>query len=64
MAVNQARIAPRTAYLPIRLTGELENQFPDGLLYHWLRYDVVRNWDQPVDEILVGNPATLPLAPQ
>jgi predicted transposase YdaD len=45
------------------LTGELEDHLPSGLLYHYFRYNIVRIWERPVDEILGGNIATLPLAP-
>jgi hypothetical protein len=45
------------------LTGELEDQLPEGLLYHYFRYNVVRIWNQLADVILEGNIATLPLAP-
>ena len=36
---------------------------PDGSLYHEFRYNVVRIWERPVEEILAGGLATLPLAP-
>ena len=45
------------------LTGLLEHRLPDGLLYHEFRYNVVRVWERPVQEILSGDLATLPLAP-
>ena len=45
------------------LTGLLEDRLPDGFLYHQFRYNVVRVWEQPVEDILAGNLATLPLAP-
>jgi predicted transposase YdaD len=46
-----------------RLSGELEDRLPSGALYHHFRYNVVRIWEQPVNEILAGSIATLPLAP-
>ena len=45
------------------LTGKLEDHLPSGALYHDFRYNVVRVWERPADEILAGNIATLPLAP-
>jgi hypothetical protein len=33
------------------------------VLYHYFRYNIVRVWERPVEEILGGNIATLPLAP-
>jgi predicted transposase YdaD len=46
-----------------QLTGLLEHRLPDGLLYHEFRYNVVKVWERPVEEILSGDLATLPLAP-
>ena len=40
----------------------LQHRLPDGSLYHEFRYNVVRVWERPVEDILVGNLATLPLA--
>jgi predicted transposase YdaD len=45
------------------LTGLLQHRLPDGLLYHEFRYNVVKVWERPVEEILAGDLATLPLAP-
>jgi Domain of unknown function (DUF4351) len=45
------------------LSGEFEDHLPSGFLYHSFRYNVLRVWERPVDEILAGNIATLPLAP-
>ena len=45
------------------LSGELRDYLPTGLLYHYFRYNIVQVWERPVDEILAGNIATLPLAP-
>jgi hypothetical protein len=39
------------------------NRLPDGLLYHEFRYNVANAWERPVEEMLVGSPATLPPAP-
>ena len=45
------------------MTGLLQHKLPDGLVYHKFRYNVVRAWERPSDEILAGGLATLPLAP-
>ena len=41
----------------------LQQSLPDGALYHEFRYNVVRVWECPVDQILAGGLGTLPLAP-
>ncbi len=53
------------------ITSESDKVFPESLkticravaLYHDFRYNVARVWERPVDEILAGDFATLPLAP-
>jgi len=45
------------------MTGLLQHRLPDGLIYHEFRYNVVRTWERPADEILSAGLATLPLAP-
>ncbi|MBV8486996.1 MAG: DUF4351 domain-containing protein [Planctomycetaceae bacterium] len=45
------------------LTGLLTQSLPDGFLYHEFRYNVVRAWERPAEEILKGGLGTLPLAP-
>ncbi len=45
------------------MTGVLQHRWPDGLVYHEFRYNVVRTWERPAEEILTGGLATLPLAP-
>ena len=45
------------------MTGLLHNLWPDGLVYDEFRYNVVKTWERPADEILTGGLATLPLAP-
>jgi len=45
------------------MTGLLQHRLPDGLIYQEFRYNVVRIWERPADEILAGGLATLPLAP-
>jgi predicted transposase YdaD len=46
-----------------QLTGLLQHRLPDRSLYHEFRYNVVKVWEQPVNDILEGSLATLPLAP-
>jgi hypothetical protein len=36
------------------MTGLLQHRLPDGLIYHEFRYNVVRTWERPADEILAG----------
>lgn len=45
------------------LTGLLQHRLPDGRMYHEFRYDVVRLWEMPVEQILAGDIGVLPLAP-
>ena len=45
------------------ISGLYQEKLPDGFLYHEFRYNVVRLWERPVDEILSGRLAVLPLAP-
>jgi predicted transposase YdaD len=45
------------------LTGVLEQRLPNGRLVHEFHFLVVRAWEKPVDEVLQGGVATLPLAP-
>ena len=45
------------------VTGELEYEWPDGTRYEQFLYTVIRAWEKPVEEILQGGLATLPLAP-
>ena len=40
-----------------------KHRLPDGFLYHEFRYNVVKVWERPVEDILAGDLATLPLAP-
>jgi predicted transposase YdaD len=45
------------------LTGTHELRDRHGDVYDWFRYDVVRVWQQPVDEVLAAGLPVLPLAP-
>jgi hypothetical protein len=45
------------------LTGILEMRYPNGEIYDWFRYDVVKVWEQPVERILAAGLTVLPLAP-
>lgn len=44
-------------------TGELRRCLPDGFCYLSFHYRVVRVWELPVETLLHGDLATLPLAP-
>lgn len=44
-------------------TGELRRCLPDGFCYLSFHYRVVRVWELPVERLLHGDLATLPLAP-
>jgi predicted transposase YdaD len=45
------------------LTGVLQRRHRNGDIYLEFRYQVVRVWQQPVNALLAGGLATLPLAP-
>ncbi len=45
------------------LTGTYEKRHRNGDVYDCFRYDVVRVWERPVEEILTAGLAVLPLAP-
>ncbi len=45
-----------------RLVGVLELFHPDGSVYLYFKYGVVRLWDIPAESVLSGGLATLPLA--
>ncbi|HEX5102982.1 MAG TPA: DUF4351 domain-containing protein [Pirellulaceae bacterium] len=45
------------------LAGLLQATLPNGFCHYDFRYRVVRVWEQPVQQILAGGVATLPLAP-
>jgi hypothetical protein len=45
------------------LAGRLERHLPDGRVYLTFGYDVARIWEEPVEAVLAGPLATLPLAP-
>lgn len=44
------------------LTGIVERLRPDGTRFHWFAFDVIRLWQLPVERLLRGGLATLPLA--
>jgi predicted transposase YdaD len=44
------------------VTGTLQRRLTDGRIYHEFRYDVVRLWELPEEELLTGPLGTLPLA--
>jgi predicted transposase YdaD len=43
--------------------GIHERRYRNGDVYDWFRYDVLRIWEQPVEEILAAGLPVLPLAP-
>lgn len=45
------------------LTGRMEKRLPEGDVYDWFKYDVVRVWEQPVEAFLKAGLTVLPLAP-
>ncbi len=45
------------------LTGTLKHRDRNGDVYNWFRYNVVRIWQQPVEEVLAAGLPVLPLAP-
>jgi len=45
------------------LTGTRSQGFPGEEPYDWFRYQVIRLWQMPVQPLLEGGPAVLPLAP-
>lgn len=45
------------------LTGTLRRRDVQGEVQHWFRYQVVRLWEVPVETVLQGGVALLPLAP-
>ncbi len=45
------------------ITGILQYRLPDTGVYLEFRYQVVRVWEKPVEEVLAGGLGTLPLAP-
>jgi predicted transposase YdaD len=45
------------------LNGTCERRYRNGDVYDWFRYDIVRVWERPVEEILAAGLAVLPLAP-
>jgi predicted transposase YdaD len=46
-----------------QLTGLFERRHRNGDVYDWFRYDIVRIWQTPVDEILASGLPVTPLAP-
>ena len=43
------------------LNGYQEQRHPDGEIYDWFRYNVVRVWEQPVERVLAAGLTVLPL---
>jgi hypothetical protein len=66
----QHQVPMRTSLVLLRreadgpeLSGQLEQQLPNEDVYCWFRYDIVRVWERPVEEILTAGLPVLPLAP-
>src|SRR5262245_4926015 len=67
---DRHRLPVRSAIVLLRpeanasaLTGLLRRARPDGTVYLEFRYDVIRLWQLPVDQLLAGPIGALPLAP-
>ena len=45
------------------MTGVVEHRLPEGRRYLEFAYQIVRTWEKPVESVLAGGLATLPLAP-
>lgn len=45
------------------ITGRLERRLPNGMLIHTFRYDVVRVYEIPSEELLTTGLSVVPLAP-
>ncbi len=45
------------------ISGRLERRLPNGMLVHAFRYDVVRVYEIPVEELLTTGLSVVPLAP-
>ena len=45
------------------VNGIHERRYRNGDVYDWFRYDVLRIWEQPVEEIFAAGQPVLPLAP-
>ena len=67
---HRHRLPVRTSLVLLRkaadgpeLDGYLEQRHPDGQIYDWFRYNVVRVWEQPVEQVLAAGLTVLPLAP-
>ncbi len=67
---SRHRLPVRTTLVLLRkaadgpdLTGVQELRYPDGEIYDWFRYDVLKVWEQPVERVLAAGLAVLPLAP-
>jgi predicted transposase YdaD len=61
--VHSTIILLRPAADGAELNGIYERRYRSGDVYRWFRYDVLRIWEQPVEEILAAGLPILPLAP-
>jgi hypothetical protein len=63
LPVHSVVIPLRPAAAGRELTGRLRQRLPTGEVYLEFRYRLLRVWQQPVESLLAGDLATLPLAP-
>jgi predicted transposase YdaD len=63
MPVHSTIVLLRPAAAGPDVKGIYERRYRNGDVYDWFRYDVVRIWEQPVEEILAAGLPVLPLAP-
>jgi hypothetical protein len=63
LPVRTSLVLLREAAFGPELTGYQELRYPGGEIYDWFRYDVVKVWEQPVEQVLAAGLTVLPLAP-
>ncbi len=61
--VRSTIILLRPAADGLELSGKYERRYRNGDVYTMFRYDVLRIWGQPVEDILAAGLPVLPLAP-
>lgn len=63
LPVQSIAVLPRPEADRPRMSGLLRQRLPDGTVYLRFRYTAVRTWEQPLEPLLSGSLATVPLAP-
>ena len=63
MLVHSTIVLLRPAADRPDVNGIHERRYRNGDVYDWLRYDVLRIWEEPVEEIFAAGLPVLPLAP-